>query len=134
MTAPNQGTDGAITNQPAPGEPYRRISILTEPSIDGGHDNPAFESPRRRISLNSEHTEMGPVRKKSILHNRDAGGGEIAPGTDTGPVRKKSILTNPGDGTLWKNCNGNFYKNKKLFALHWPIEKDAIRYVYWMFQ
>ncbi|GLV42490.1 Na[+]/H[+] hydrogen antiporter 1 [Carabus blaptoides fortunei] len=97
MTTPNQGTDGAITNQPAPGEPYRRISILTEHSIEGGHDNPAFESPRRRISLNSDHTEMGPVRKKSILHNRDAGGGEIAPGTDTGPVRKKSILTNPGD-------------------------------------
>ncbi|KAJ8928452.1 hypothetical protein NQ314_018994 [Rhamnusium bicolor] len=49
-----------------PHQPSRKVSIA-----DGllGHDNLAFESPRsRKVSANSEHAEMGPVRKKSILH------------------------------------------------------------------
>lgn len=35
-----------------------------------GLDNPTFESPRcRKISSTSTHEEIGPVRKKSCLHN-----------------------------------------------------------------
>ncbi|CAG9814942.1 unnamed protein product [Phaedon cochleariae] len=40
-----------------------RVSVAT-----GGHDNPGFESPSRKVSSSSEHAEIGPVRKKSILH------------------------------------------------------------------
>lgn len=51
----------------------RKVSI----NSDKGLDNPAYEhhyhhpsTPRRKISgNNSEHSEVGPVRRKSILHN-----------------------------------------------------------------
>lgn len=51
----------------------RKVSI----NSDKGLDNPAYEhhhhhpsTPRRKISSNnSEHSEVGPVRRKSILHN-----------------------------------------------------------------
>lgn len=48
----------------------RKVSIVDGPHLhDRGHDNPAFESPRsRKVSANSDHVEIGPVRKKSILH------------------------------------------------------------------
>ncbi|CAG9859258.1 unnamed protein product [Phyllotreta striolata] len=36
------------------------------------HDNPVFESPSRKISATSDHADIGPVRKKSILHNRSS--------------------------------------------------------------
>lgn len=44
----------------------RKISSIS----DHGHDNPTFESPRsRKVSSTSDHAGIGPVRKKSILHN-----------------------------------------------------------------
>lgn len=44
----------------------RKVSI----NSDKGLDNPGFEpNPRRKISANSEHSEIGPVRRKSILIN-----------------------------------------------------------------
>lgn len=61
-----------VSTQPGGGHdgPHRRVSI-----VEGhGHDNPAFDSPRsRKVSAASEHAEIGPVRKKSILHNAHAG-------------------------------------------------------------
>ncbi|KAF5289025.1 hypothetical protein FQA39_LY03904 [Lamprigera yunnana] len=46
-------------------ERNRKASSLS----DCGHDNPVFESPRsRKVSSTSDHAEIGPVRKKSILH------------------------------------------------------------------
>ncbi|XP_015835932.1 sodium/hydrogen exchanger 9B2 isoform X2 [Tribolium castaneum] len=65
--------DPIVSSEPSPTShlevpPHnRKVSI-----IEGlhGHDNLAFESPRsRKVSANSEHAEIGPVRKKSILHN-----------------------------------------------------------------
>lgn len=53
-------------------QPKRRVSIITDPIGENrlGHDNLAFEqNPRRKISSQSEHSEVGPVRRKSILHN-----------------------------------------------------------------
>lgn len=41
---------------------------VPESRIHHAHDNPVFESPSRKISTSSEHAEIGPVRKKSILH------------------------------------------------------------------
>lgn len=82
MSSPHENTD---TLQP-PSEPFRRKSS------EGGYDNKGYESPRRRIS-GQEHTEMGPVRKKSILVNS----GETSGYSESGPVRKKSILHNSGD-------------------------------------
>lgn len=47
--------------------PSRKVSIITDLNA---YDNPSFEQPRsRKVSSNSEHAEVGPVRKKSILHN-----------------------------------------------------------------
>lgn len=44
----------------------RKVSI----NSDKGLDNPAFEhNPRRKISANSDHSEVGAVRRKSILIN-----------------------------------------------------------------
>lgn len=48
-------------------EPRRRVSIASDPVIDGrlGHDNLGFEQTRgRKISQQSEHSG-----RKSILHN-----------------------------------------------------------------
>ncbi|XP_030752420.1 sodium/hydrogen exchanger 9B2 isoform X2 [Sitophilus oryzae] len=43
----------------------RKVSI-----VERGYENHAFESPARsrKVSAASEHAEVGPVRKKSILH------------------------------------------------------------------
>lgn len=52
--------------------PKRKVSIITDPIAENrlGHDNLAFEqNPRRKTSQQSEHSECGPVRRKSILHN-----------------------------------------------------------------
>ncbi|KAF5286799.1 hypothetical protein FQR65_LT02217 [Abscondita terminalis] len=47
-----------------------RSDRIRKVSSDCGHDNPAYESPRsRKVSTTSDHAEIGPVRKKSILHN-----------------------------------------------------------------
>ncbi|XP_065162835.1 sodium/hydrogen exchanger 9B2 isoform X3 [Atheta coriaria] len=71
--------DPPVTQQPTTQPNSRKVSIITHNDQmnngrhDGGHDNMAFESPRsRKVSSNSEHAEIGPVRKKSILHNAHA--------------------------------------------------------------
>ncbi|KAJ3654391.1 hypothetical protein Zmor_013581 [Zophobas morio] len=66
--------DPIVSSEPSPTshlevppQNSRRVSIVE--SIHG-HDNYGFESPRsRKVSANSDHAEIGPVRKKSILHN-----------------------------------------------------------------
>lgn len=64
--------DHSVSTQPSGHDGHRRVSIADGPH---GHDNPAFDSPRsRKVSAASEHAEMGPVRKKSILHNAHDGG------------------------------------------------------------
>ncbi|KAJ8915606.1 hypothetical protein NQ315_003390 [Exocentrus adspersus] len=71
--------DLPVSSSPSPvshAEPqnhvYRKVSIVEGPHgpHDRGYDNLAFESPARsrKVSANSDHAEMGPVRKKSILH------------------------------------------------------------------
>ncbi|KRT86794.1 Na/H antiporter [Oryctes borbonicus] len=64
--------------------PTKRSSVIWEPDANvqipvrkislknplHGFDNPTFDSPRsRKISTASSHEEVGPVRKKSCLHN-----------------------------------------------------------------
>lgn len=45
----------------------RRVSIANG---QNGYDNHAYDTTRNRtISTSSEHAEIGPVRKKSILHH-----------------------------------------------------------------
>lgn len=61
-------------SSPTGGDPpkQRKVSIITDPIAENrlGHDNLAYEqNPRRKISQASEHSEVGPVRRKSILHN-----------------------------------------------------------------
>lgn len=60
--------DGIVSN-----EPKRRVSIITDPVMEsrmGGHDNFGFEpNAKRKISQQSHHSEEGPVRRKSNLHN-----------------------------------------------------------------
>lgn len=70
-----------VSSQPGGHDVHRRVSIADGPH---GHDNPAFDSPRsRKVSAASDHAEMGPVRKKSILHhshgaeNNSIGGGNF---------------------------------------------------------
>ncbi|XP_050307245.1 sodium/hydrogen exchanger 9B2-like [Anthonomus grandis grandis] len=48
----------------------RKVSIIENHFHDKGRDNHAFDSPAktRKISAQSELAEIGPVRKKSILH------------------------------------------------------------------
>lgn len=88
MTSPNDNnSEQPVLNQPTANETFRKIS-----SHSTGYDNLGYESPRRRVSL-QEHAEMGPTRKKSILHNA----GETSGYAEMGPVRKKSILHNAGE-------------------------------------
>ncbi|CAG9771290.1 unnamed protein product [Ceutorhynchus assimilis] len=48
----------------------RKVSIIDHHFHERGHDNHAFESPARsRKVSSSDHADIGPVRKKSILHN-----------------------------------------------------------------
>lgn len=58
--------DGSRPTTPPQFDVTRKASNFS----DYGHDNPTFESPARsrKVSTNSEHAEIGPVRKKSILH------------------------------------------------------------------
>lgn len=106
LESPNVGT------QQAQGEPVRKVSILADPPTEGiySYDNPSFESPRQRIS--TDHTEMGPVRKKSILHNRETAM-EISNNAEVGPVRKKSILRNDGDSVSGSGHANGDARNKK---------------------
>lgn len=53
-------------------ESKRKVSIVTDPTNDFrlGHDNLGYEqNSRRKTSQASDHSEIGPVRRKSILHN-----------------------------------------------------------------
>ncbi|KAJ8983795.1 hypothetical protein NQ317_008113 [Molorchus minor] len=55
-------SDPSAVSHVEPHHPSRKVSI-----VDGsqGHDNLAFDPPRsRKVSANSEHAEIGPVRKK----------------------------------------------------------------------
>lgn len=80
MSAADQ--DHPVSTQPSPNghEIHRRVSIAENHGLHG-HDNPAFDSPRsRKVSAASDHAEMGPVRKKSILHHAHASENISLPG------------------------------------------------------
>lgn len=67
----------AITSSPTSPSVSQNVSRKVSINSDKGLDNPAYEhhyhhasTPRRKISTNtSDHSEIGPVRRKSILHN-----------------------------------------------------------------
>lgn len=64
---PVVSSDPSPTSHLEPSYNSRRVSIVD--SLHG-HDNLGFESPRsRKTSANSDHAQIGPVRKKSILHH-----------------------------------------------------------------
>lgn len=59
-----------VSSDPSPHscpEPTRSRKVSNN-SGNQGYDNIGYESPSRKISQVSEHTDIGPVRKKSILH------------------------------------------------------------------
>lgn len=119
MATPPQKT--STTDPPNNESAVRKVSILkNSPSMDSlhGYDNLGFESPRRRISVNNpDHTELGPVRKKSILHNRDVAM-EISNNAECGPVRKKSILKNDGDnGTFCSARTSHIILKHLVFSI-----------------
>ncbi|XP_037024313.1 sodium/hydrogen exchanger 9B1-like isoform X3 [Bradysia coprophila] len=61
----------AVTVQPT-SDTKRKVSIQSDPVSEArlSYDNYGYEvHPRRKISQNSDHAEMGPTRKKSILVN-----------------------------------------------------------------
>lgn len=64
-------TDPVVSTNPSPVsnlEPsFNQLRSHNSDTNLHGIDNPAFEPRNRKIS--SEHVEVGPVRKKSILHN-----------------------------------------------------------------
>ncbi|KAG5676603.1 hypothetical protein PVAND_006426 [Polypedilum vanderplanki] len=74
MSSPHNNTSGDVSDTTSPvlsptTEPKRKVSILTDPPSHLAYDNPAFEGPRRKISQQSDQSDNGAVRKKSILHN-----------------------------------------------------------------
>ncbi|XP_060518292.1 sodium/hydrogen exchanger 9B1 isoform X2 [Cylas formicarius] len=78
----------------------KKVSIVEHHIHDKGHENHAFESPARsrKVSATSEYAEIGPVRKKSILHHHISNAFENTNGVyDAGKVhnadRKKKIST-----------------------------------------
>ncbi|XP_076270844.1 na[+]/H[+] hydrogen antiporter 1 [Rhynchophorus ferrugineus] len=73
----------------------RKVSIK-----DRGYENHAFESPARsrKVSTASEHVEVGPVRKKSILHHQ-----QINNAFEIDPVRINHE----------RQINGDLHKEKK---------------------
>ncbi|VEN37222.1 unnamed protein product [Callosobruchus maculatus] len=54
--------------EPIHGDPTSRSRRVSIADGHGGHDNLGFDPPSRKISVNSDHVDVGPVRKKSILH------------------------------------------------------------------
>lgn len=78
MSGGHEG-NGVLPNAP----PIRKTSVIWDPDATvvqpirktsvknlQGYDNPSYESTRsRKLSSTSSHSEVGPVRKKSILHN-----------------------------------------------------------------
>jgi len=72
MGGPDPGE--AVTVQPTSETKQRKVSIASDPVGESrlGYDNLGYDLPSRRKisqSSNSEHVEIGPVRKKSILVN-----------------------------------------------------------------
>ncbi|XP_018326683.1 sodium/hydrogen exchanger 9B2 isoform X2 [Agrilus planipennis] len=66
MITPEMST--SINKQPTSLESGRQWNHTSQ-----GHDNPVFDTPRsRKVSATSDHSDMGPVRKKSILHNNSS--------------------------------------------------------------
>ncbi|XP_056642284.1 sodium/hydrogen exchanger 9B2 isoform X2 [Diorhabda sublineata] len=81
---------------------------------DRSYDNPVFESPSRKISATSEHTEIGPVRKKSILYKHN----DIDMLSCSG--RSESGRQN-GDYRFKKNSETESVYSKTRFA---PVHED----------
>uniref|UniRef100_A0A1I8MUZ4 Cation/H+ exchanger transmembrane domain-containing protein n=1 Tax=Musca domestica TaxID=7370 RepID=A0A1I8MUZ4_MUSDO len=85
-------------------QPKRRVSIISDPAHEGrssvgAYDNPAYEqNPRRKISQTSvhSHTEIGPVRRKSILvnagHDKESDDGSLH-SYDNRPYRSSALDT-----------------------------------------
>lgn len=70
----------SIQSSPPTSADMSNHSYLTVPQTGPGgnlttnttaYDNHGFEPPRRRISVTNDHAEIGPVRKKSILHHNE---------------------------------------------------------------
>nr|CAI5842090.1 unnamed protein product [Callosobruchus analis] len=73
---------------PSHGDPSRSRRVSIADGHGGGHDNLGFDPPSRKISVNSDHTEVGPVRKKSILHKvGDVDSCSLHGRPDSGPIR-----------------------------------------------
>jgi hypothetical protein len=111
-------------------EPKRRVSIVTDPAAETrlGVDNLAFEqNPRRKISQQSEHSETGPVRRKSILHNSNGLDNDSLhshhSNHDTrhnGPSKKHSTT----DSIYSKNLSNNYLNSKQ------PAEQLETSWIY----
>uniref|UniRef100_A0A182RX38 Na_H_Exchanger domain-containing protein n=1 Tax=Anopheles funestus TaxID=62324 RepID=A0A182RX38_ANOFN len=64
--------EGNASSQSSSGDTKRKVSIITEPVVERlGHDNLGFEQNKRKISQQSHHSEEGPARRKSNLHNNN---------------------------------------------------------------
>ncbi|XP_040159562.1 sodium/hydrogen exchanger 9B2 isoform X1 [Anopheles arabiensis] len=64
--------EGNVSSQSSSGDTKRKVSIITEPVVERlGHDNLGFEQNKRKISQQSHHSEEGPARRKSNLHNNN---------------------------------------------------------------
>lgn len=74
-----------------PDHSSRKVSIV---SGQNGYDNHAFETARnRKISAASEHADMGPVRKKSILHNAQPPDYGFPAGKTNGLAKDGSLIS-----------------------------------------
>ncbi|KAJ8958964.1 hypothetical protein NQ318_019735, partial [Aromia moschata] len=100
--------------------PSRKVSLVETPNGLHGHDNPAFESPRsRKVSGTSDHTEMGPVRKKSILHKTsDIENHSISGRSDSG----KQIN---GDARIKKHSVTDSVQSKTRFSDIYDAEERS---------
>ncbi|XP_059616987.1 sodium/hydrogen exchanger 9B2 isoform X2 [Phlebotomus argentipes] len=103
-------TDQVITVQPpspAHTDAKRKVSIVTDPVERHGFDNLAFEqNPKRKISQTSDHSEIGPVHRKSILHNTNVDNDSLQ------SHHSHDAKTNNGDARMKKHSTTESYHSR----------------------
>ncbi|GAB0098544.1 sodium/hydrogen exchanger 9B2 [Sergentomyia squamirostris] len=84
----------------------RKVSIIIDHDKSHGFDNMAFEqNPKRKISQTSDHSEIGPVHRKSILHN-------------TNPLDNDSLHSHHSHDAKVNNGDARTKKHSTADSLH----------------
>ncbi|XP_066138687.1 sodium/hydrogen exchanger 9B2-like isoform X1 [Euwallacea fornicatus] len=108
--------------QPESNHQVRRVSIVDN-LHDRGYDNHAFDSParNRKPSGQTDHAEVGPVRKKSILHVNSVYDKEGR--IDSGHRHQSDV--DPGNGYKKHSTTESLYSKSSTYSQARKISQEV---------